>query len=145
MPAKTIPAGTAARPEKRIRFEVVTFIVLSFDEQRSTASRDRALCQVGRVARPDPDAGERRHHGAQWLGDGSGRATRPTWQSARSRLAVDRCSSKDRIMQITTSNLVRFSGLALVPAGLVFAGIQPIHPPDVVESVTTSAWAVITS
>ena len=48
-------------------------------------------------------------------------------------------------MKITTSNLIRFSGLALVPAGIVFAGIQPIHPPDVVESVTTSAWAMITS
>jgi hypothetical protein len=31
MPAKTIPAGTAARPANRIRFEVVTFIGLSFD------------------------------------------------------------------------------------------------------------------
>jgi hypothetical protein len=48
-------------------------------------------------------------------------------------------------MKITASNLIRFSGLALVPAGIVFAGIQPIHPPDVVESVTTSAWAIITS
>ena len=48
-------------------------------------------------------------------------------------------------MKITTSNLIRFSGLALVPAGIVFAGIQPIHPPDVVESVTTGAWAIITS
>jgi hypothetical protein len=48
-------------------------------------------------------------------------------------------------MKVTTSNLIRFSGLALVPAGIVFAGIQPIHPPDVVESVTTSVWAVITS
>jgi hypothetical protein len=48
-------------------------------------------------------------------------------------------------MKITSSNLIRFSGLALVPAGLVFAGIQPIHPPDVVESVTTTAWAIITS
>jgi hypothetical protein len=48
-------------------------------------------------------------------------------------------------MKVTTSNLSRFSGLALVPAGIVFAGIQPIHPPDVVESVTTTAWAVITS
>jgi len=47
-------------------------------------------------------------------------------------------------MKVTTSNLIRFSGLALVPAGLVFAGIQPIHPPDVVDSVTTTAWAVIT-
>ena len=48
-------------------------------------------------------------------------------------------------MNITNSNLIRFSGLALVPAGIVFAGIQPIHPPDVVESVTSQAWAVITS
>jgi hypothetical protein len=48
-------------------------------------------------------------------------------------------------MKVTTSNLIRFSGLALVPAGIVFAGIQPIHPPDVVESVTTTAWAIITS
>ena len=48
-------------------------------------------------------------------------------------------------MKIRPSNLIRFSGLALVPAAIVFAGIQPIHPPDVVESVTTSAWAVITS
>src|SRR5437868_11762389 len=48
-------------------------------------------------------------------------------------------------MKPTTSNLIRFTGLAAVPAGIVFAGIQPIHPPDVVESVTTSAWAVITS
>lgn len=48
-------------------------------------------------------------------------------------------------MTITTSNLIRCSGLALVPAGLVFAGIQPIHPPDVVESVTTTTWGIITS
>src|SRR5256885_6414748 len=48
-------------------------------------------------------------------------------------------------MKPTTSNLIRFAGLAAVPAGIVFAGIQPIHPPDVVESVSTSAWAIITS
>jgi len=48
-------------------------------------------------------------------------------------------------VKITSSNLIRFAGLAAVPAGIVFAGIQPIHPPDVVESVTTSAWAIITS
>jgi hypothetical protein len=48
-------------------------------------------------------------------------------------------------MKITSSTLLRLSGLALVPAGIVFAAIQPIHPADVVESVTTSAWAVITS
>lgn len=48
-------------------------------------------------------------------------------------------------MKPTTSNLIRSAGLAAVLGGLIFAGIQPIHPPDVVESVTTGAWAVITS
>lgn len=40
--------------------------------------------------------------------------------------------------------LLRWSGLAAMLAGLIFAGIQPIHPPDTVASVTTTAWAVIT-
>lgn len=48
-------------------------------------------------------------------------------------------------MTINTSNLIRWSGLAAVVAGAVFAGIQPFHPADVVESVNTSAWAIITS
>ena len=48
-------------------------------------------------------------------------------------------------MKITSSNLIGFAGLCAVPAGIIFAAIQPIHPPDVVESVTTSAWAIITS
>jgi hypothetical protein len=30
-------------------------------------------------------------------------------------------------------------------AGVIFAGIQPIHPPDVIASVTTSAFIIITS
>ncbi len=46
-------------------------------------------------------------------------------------------------MKITSSNLMRLAGLCAVPAGIIFAAIQPIHPPDVVESVTTSAWAII--
>lgn len=28
-------------------------------------------------------------------------------------------------------------------AGIIFAGIQPIHPPDFLASVTTGAWAII--
>src|SRR5262249_48063222 len=48
-------------------------------------------------------------------------------------------------MAITAPKLIRWSGLAAVVAGIVFAGIQPIHPPDVVASVTTPAWAIITS
>jgi hypothetical protein len=42
------------------------------------------------------------------------------------------------------AHLIRWSGLAAVGGGIIFAGIQPIHPPDVVASVTTSTWAVIT-
>jgi len=30
-------------------------------------------------------------------------------------------------------------------AGLIFAGIQPIHPPDVLSSATTGTWAIITT
>ncbi|HLZ26238.1 MAG TPA: hypothetical protein VKV73_02860 [Chloroflexota bacterium] len=47
-------------------------------------------------------------------------------------------------MKITSSNLMRLAGSCAVPAGIIFAAIQPIHPPDVVESVTTTAWAIIT-
>jgi hypothetical protein len=47
-------------------------------------------------------------------------------------------------VKITSSNLMRLAGLSAVPAGIIFAAIQPIHPPDVVESVTTTAWAIIT-
>jgi hypothetical protein len=48
-------------------------------------------------------------------------------------------------MKITASRVIRWSGLAALVAGLIFAGIQPIHPPDVLSSVTTSAWAIITT
>ena len=46
---------------------------------------------------------------------------------------------------ITASSLIRLTGLCAVVAGIVFAGIQPIHPDDVVASVNTPAWAIITS
>jgi hypothetical protein len=46
-------------------------------------------------------------------------------------------------MKITNSGLIRASGLAAIAAGLIFAGIQPIHPPDELASVTTGLWAVI--
>lgn len=39
--------------------------------------------------------------------------------------------------------LFRWSGLAAMVAGIIFAGIQPIHPSDVLASVTTYAWAII--
>jgi hypothetical protein len=48
-------------------------------------------------------------------------------------------------MKPTTSKLIRWSGLAALLAGLIFAGIQPIHPPDVLSSVSTGAWTIIIS
>ena len=48
-------------------------------------------------------------------------------------------------MKITTSGLIRWGGLSAMVAGIIFAGIQPIHPPDVLASVTTSAFIIITS
>src|SRR5438067_13846494 len=45
---------------------------------------------------------------------------------------------------MNTKNLIRWTGLAAMVAGIIFAGIQPIHPPDVLASVTTGAWAIIT-
>ncbi len=48
-------------------------------------------------------------------------------------------------MKVTTPNLIRAAGLSAVVAGTIFAAIQPIHPPDVLASVTTSAFIIITS
>ena len=55
--------------------------------------------------------------------------------------ATDRKESKVRI---TASSLIRWTGLSAMLAGIIFASIQPIHPPDVLSSVTTGAWAIIT-
>lgn len=46
---------------------------------------------------------------------------------------------------ITTKSLYRFAGIAAIIAGIIFAGIQPFHPPDTFASVTTGKWAVIIS
>jgi hypothetical protein len=48
-------------------------------------------------------------------------------------------------MKPTASKLIRWAGLAATAAGIIFAGIQPIHPPDVPSSVTTGEWTVIQS
>lgn len=46
-------------------------------------------------------------------------------------------------MTITSDALIRATGSFAIAAGLIFAGIQPIHPPDFVASVTTTPWATI--
>jgi len=53
-------------------------------------------------------------------------------------------NNKESKMKITASSLIRWTGLAAMVAGIIFAGIQPIHPPDVLASVTTTPWAIIT-
>jgi hypothetical protein len=46
-------------------------------------------------------------------------------------------------MPITSDSVIRATGPFAILAGLIFAGIQPIHPPDFVASVTTTPWATI--
>jgi hypothetical protein len=53
-------------------------------------------------------------------------------------------ADKHSNMTITPSSLIRWAGLAAVVAGIIFAGIQPIHPPDALASVNTTAWGIIT-
>jgi len=49
----------------------------------------------------------------------------------------------DELMKLTAANLVRWSGLAAMAAGIIFVIIQPLHPPDVLASVTTGRWAFV--
>lgn len=46
-------------------------------------------------------------------------------------------------MHITGSKLISWSGLAAIAAGIIFIGIQPVHPADVLESTTTGFWGLI--
>jgi hypothetical protein len=46
-------------------------------------------------------------------------------------------------MKTTPSNLIRWAGLSAVAGGILFVGIQPIHPPDILSSFTTSTWAIV--
>lgn len=51
---------------------------------------------------------------------------------------------KESNMKITAPKLIRWAGLSAFLAGIIFAAYQPIQPPEVVASVTTSAWAILT-
>src|SRR4028118_1352105 len=52
---------------------------------------------------------------------------------------------KESKMKITASSLIRWTGLSAMAAGIIFVVIQPIHPLDVLSSVTTTQWAIIQS
>ncbi|HZB99897.1 MAG TPA: hypothetical protein VE844_00550 [Gammaproteobacteria bacterium] len=46
-------------------------------------------------------------------------------------------------MKITASRVIRWSGLSAIAAGIIFVVTQPLHPPDVLSSVTTPRWAIV--
>src|ERR1041385_6611091 len=52
---------------------------------------------------------------------------------------------KENKMKVTAPKIIRWAGLSAIAAGIIFAGIQPIHPPDVLVSVNTNLWAILTS
>ncbi len=58
---------------------------------------------------------------------------------------INQTAIKKSKMKITAPKLIRWAGLSAIVAGLIFASIQPFHPPDVLASVNTSFWAIITS
>jgi hypothetical protein len=45
--------------------------------------------------------------------------------------------------RMTTSKLSSAAAIAAILAGLLFIAIQPLHPPDTLASVGTSAWPLI--
>jgi hypothetical protein len=49
---------------------------------------------------------------------------------------------KENKMNITTSKLIRWAGLAAMGAGILYIAIQVIHPLDVFSSVTTAQWTI---
>lgn len=46
-------------------------------------------------------------------------------------------------MKITGSNLMRGAGLSAMMAGIIFAVVGLIHPPQIVASVTTGTWIIV--
>ena len=50
---------------------------------------------------------------------------------------------KESKMKITSSKVIRWLGLAAMGSGLIYLAIQPIHPTDILSSVTTTQWAIV--
>ena len=48
-------------------------------------------------------------------------------------------------MQTTTSNLLRWAGLSALVAGLIFAVVGLIHPPQLLSSLNTGTWTIVHS
>jgi hypothetical protein len=65
--------------------------------------------------------------------------------NAHRQATVLQANKEERTMKISAANLIPWAGLSAMAAGIIFAGIQPIHPADELASVTTGAWTIITS
>ena len=65
--------------------------------------------------------------------------------NANRQTTVMKGNTKEHTMKITTPKLIRWAGLSAMVAGIIFIVIQPIHPLDVLSSVTTPRWAIIQS
>ena len=48
-------------------------------------------------------------------------------------------------MKITAQNLIRWSGPAVMIAGLSYALVGVFHPPNIVSSVTSMPWLMVLS
>src|SRR5207302_1326286 len=46
-------------------------------------------------------------------------------------------------MKITAANRLRGAGLSAMAAGIIFAVVGLIHPPQIVSSVTTTTWTIV--
>lgn len=52
-------------------------------------------------------------------------------------------ASKESKTKMTNSKAIRWLGLAAMGSGLIYVAIQPIHPTDIISSVTTNQWAIV--
>src|SRR5438874_3717234 len=46
-------------------------------------------------------------------------------------------------MKITASSLLRCAGLSAMVAGMIFAVVGLIHPPQIVSSIATGTWTIV--
>src|SRR5258708_7643540 len=53
-------------------------------------------------------------------------------------------ATRESKMKITPWKFIRSDGLTAIVVGIIFAGYQPIQPPEVLSSVTHGTWAIIT-
>jgi hypothetical protein len=52
---------------------------------------------------------------------------------------------KESKVKTTASNLMRGAGLSAMVAGIIFAVVGLIHPPQILSSVTTDTWTIVHS